>query len=548
MTREAGAPLLSIRDLVVSYRHGEVHAVRGASFDVQPGTTTAVVGESGSGKSTTVLSVLGLLPPGARIDGGSISYGGEELSSLSDRAIRRFRGKAIGLVPQDPTLSLDPTIRVGRQVAETLVIHRLSPKRQALVAAVDFLAAAGMDDPARRARQYPHELSGGMRQRVLLAMAWACKPRLILADEPTSALDATIQRQVLDHLDRLRAESGTTVVLVTHDLAVASERAQHVVVMARGEVVEQGSPAQILGDPQHGYTRTLVMSMPHNRPIRATARARARADAARPAPPILRAEHLVKEFDAHHASGARFRFKAVDDVSFDVEAGETVSLVGESGSGKTTTARMVMCLERPSSGSLEFNGDDLSSLSRSALRRLRREFQMVQQNPFSSLDPKFTVRQIIEEPLRAFGVGDRATRRARVVELLEVVALVPRYAERMPAELSGGQRQRVAIARAIALDPKLLVCDEPVSALDATVQGQILDLLSELQEKLNLSLLFISHDLSVVRAISDRVGVMSSGKLLEMRPTEEIFDAPEHEYTMRLIESIPGRRVPAESS
>jgi peptide/nickel transport system ATP-binding protein len=515
------APLLSVAELSVSYRG--VPAVRSVSFDVPAGSTVALVGESGSGKSTTVLSTLGLLPPTATVT-GSIRFEGMELTGLSEREMRRLRGKSIGLVPQDPVLSLDPTQRIGRQVAEVLVIHGVADRRHALKRAETLLAEAGLDDPGRRARQYPHELSGGMRQRALIAMAWACRPALILADEPTSALDVTVQRAVLDQLARL----GTTVLLVTHDLAVAAERADHVVVMSDGSVVEQGTPEQVLRSPAHEYTARLVASLPGKRAV------------ARETPPadseLLSASNLVKEFAARRADGSRFRFRAVSDVSFTLGRGETLGLVGESGSGKTTTARMVMCLERPTSGSVTLAGVRMGSLSARELRLLRRRFQMVQQNPFSSLSPRMTVNSIITEPLRAFGVDGR---RSRAAELLEAVGLDSSYGSRRPAELSGGQRQRVAIARALALRPDLVVCDEPVSSLDASVAAQILDLLAGLQRELGLSYLFISHDLSVVRAVCDRVAVMRAGEIVETGSAETVFAAPRHPYTQQLLEAIP---------
>jgi peptide/nickel transport system ATP-binding protein len=540
-TPAQGQPLLSIRRLAVSYGRGAEPAVRDVTLDVPAGQIVAVVGESGSGKSTTVLAVLGLLPASARVSDGTICFDGMDITRLGGRAMRRIRGRSIGLVPQDPAVSLDPTLRVGRQVAETLVIHGLATRRSAAEWAIEVLAEAGMDDPRRRARQYPHELSGGMRQRVLIGMAWACRPRLILADEPTSALDVTIQRQVLDHLDTLRTELGTTVVLVTHDLSVAAERAQHIAVMSGGRIVEQGAPEQVLLSPAHDYTRQLVLSLPSQR------RARTVGRPARPGTEgggdLVTASHLVKEFAARRADGVRFRFRAVDDISFSIGRGETLSLVGESGSGKTTTARMIMCLERPTSGAIAFDGADVSALAVGKLRKLRQRFQMVHQNPYSSLSPQFTVNAIIEEPLRAFGIGSRQQRRARVTELLDAVGLPADYGRRRPHELSGGQRQRVAIARALALRPDLIVCDEPVSSLDASVQGQILDLLAELQRELGLSYLFISHDLAVVRAVSDRLAVMRNGQIVETGPTEAVFASPAHAYTKQLLAAVPKSAV-----
>ena len=530
-------PLLSVKNLAVSYRRGTIPAVNDVSFDLMPGEVVAIVGESGSGKSTTALSIMGLLPAGARIDAGTISFAGREIQNLSEDAMRNLRGVSIGLVPQDPTVSLDPTQRVGAQIAEALVIHGKATRRSALEQAVEILAEAGVDDPQRRATQYPHEFSGGMRQRVLIGIAWACRPRLIIADEPTSALDVTVQKQVLDRLDLLTHESNTAIVLVTHDLGVAAERAQHIVVMSRGRVVETGRSRDVLENPQHKYTQKLVASMPSQRALRSIER----LHTVRPADerPLVEVKNLVKEFSTHDSAGKPIRFRAVGGVNFDVFRGETLSIVGESGSGKSTTARMVMCLESPTSGEVHFDGVDTGGLKSAELRRLRKRFQIIHQNPYNSLSPRFTLFDIIEEPLRAFKVG-RKERRARASELLDQVGLASSYGTRTAAELSGGQRQRIAIARALALRPDLVVCDEPVSALDVTVQAQVLDLLADLQTQLGLSYLFISHDLTVVRAISDRIAVMRKGEIVEIGDAEDVFERPQHEYTQRLLSAVPG--------
>lgn len=530
------APLLSVRNLAVSYRDGEIRAVHDVSFDLGAGEVLAIVGESGSGKSTTALSILGLLPPRSSIDSGTITFDGRQIQNAPERVMRSLRGGSIGLVPQDPTVSLDPTQRVGAQIAEALVIHGRATKRSAWDRAVEILSEAGVDDAERRARQFPHEFSGGMRQRVLIGIAWACQPRLIIADEPTSALDVTVQKQVLDRLDVLRAESGTAVVLVTHDLGVAAERAQHVVVMSGGRVVESGPSRRVLESPQDPYTRKLVESMPSRRAQRA-------GDRSAPAAarePLVVVRDLVKEFTTRDANGKNIRFRAVDGIDLTVGRGETVSIVGESGSGKSTTARMVMCLETPTSGTIEFDGADVGGLRAEELRRLRQRFQIIHQNPYSSLSPRFSLFDIIEEPLRAFRVGDRRSRRRRAAELLEQVGLPSSFGTRTGAELSGGQRQRVAIARALALRPDLVVCDEPVSALDVTVQAQVLDLLAELQRELDLSYLFISHDLTVVRAISDRIAVMRKGQVVEFGDAGEVFENPQHAYTRQLLAAVPG--------
>jgi peptide/nickel transport system ATP-binding protein len=510
--------LLRIADLAVSYR--KVPAVRDVGLHVDAGEVVAVVGESGSGKSTTAHAAIGLLPRGGRIDGGSITFDGRDLLSLSDKQWRGVRGREIALVPQDPAVSLNPVHRIGDQVAEVLKIHGLADRRTAGVQAIELLERAGVPDPSRRARQYPHQLSGGLRQRVLIASALAGRPKLIIADEPTSALDVTVQRRILDHLTSLALDSGTAILLITHDLGVAADRASRIVVLSRGSVVEEGS--SIVSAPTHPYTQQLLAAAPS---MTSTSRPPAPA-----AEPLVSVRNLAKTFDGG--------IRAVDGVSFDIPRGQTLALVGESGSGKSTTARMVLRLETPSAGSVEFDGQDITSLAGPELRRLRRRMQIVYQNPYASLNPKFSIEDVVAEPLRAFGLA-----RTRVPELLEQVALPASVARRKPAELSGGQRQRVAIARALALRPDLVVCDEPVSALDVSVQAQILRLLAELQSELGLSYLFISHDLAVVRQLADQVGVMREGALVELGPASRVLEEPQAEYTKELLAAIPGRSV-----
>ncbi|MEV6364987.1 ABC transporter ATP-binding protein [Nocardia asteroides] len=523
------APLLRVTCLRVTYRSrsGPVDALRGASIEVARGEVVALVGESGSGKSTLAHSVIGLLGDSARIVAGGVEFGGEPIDPTDEKTLRRLRGVRIGFVPQDPGLSLNPVLRVGEQVAETLLVHRLADRRGARLRALDLLAEVGLDRPELRARQYPHELSGGQRQRVLIAIALACGPELIIADEPTSALDATVARQVLDRLAERIAARGTAVLLITHDLAVAAERADRLVVLEHGEIVESGPAAQVLDRPAHPYTRRLLAASPAlaPTPIRAP---RPRADS-----PLLSVRALHKRFHAADVT-------AVDDVEFTLDRGETLALVGESGSGKSTTARIALRLTEPDSGTVTFDGHDLTGARRRRLRELRRRFQVVYQNPYSSLDPRWQVGDIVAEPLRAYGIGDRSR---RVTELLDQVALPAEFTARRPAELSGGQRQRVAIARALALRPDLLVLDEPVSALDASVQAQILDLLDTLQAELALGYLFISHDLAVVRRISDRVAVMRHGRIVEIGPTATLFTDPRHAYTRELLAAIPVPRA-----
>jgi peptide/nickel transport system ATP-binding protein len=535
--------LLSIRGLQVAYRtrHGSIPATFGVNLDVSRGQVVALVGESGSGKSTTAHAVIGLLPRGGRVESGQILFEGRDLLAVPERELREVRGGGIGLIPQDPTVSLNPLTRVGAQVAEVLEIHGLVPDTTAAAEqAVELLRRAGLPDPAVRARQYPHQLSGGMCQRVLIAIALAGRPRLVIADEPTSALDVTVQRQVLDHLETLTRESDTAVLLITHDLGIAADRAQHVVVMSQGRVVEQGPTERVLSEPSHPYTRRLIADAP------SLASTRLRTRPPPPAPSaggsaLVEVTDLVKDFSLP-SGGASDTLRAVDHVSFSIRRGETFALVGESGSGKSTTARLLLRLSTPTSGRVVVDGRDITASKAADLRTVRRRVQLVYQNPYASLDPRFTIEEIVAEPLRAFRIGSRAQRRSRVAELIDQVALPVGALSRRPTELSGGQRQRVAIARALAVRPELLVCDEPVSALDVTVQTQILRLLSSLQDELGLTMLFITHDLAVVRQIADRVGVMRNGALVETGPADQIFGQPRHEYTKQLLTAIPGAR------
>ncbi|MEU0514575.1 ABC transporter ATP-binding protein [Amycolatopsis sp. NPDC006125] len=522
-------PLLRVEDLRVSF--GGTEVVHGADLTIMPGERVAVVGESGSGKSTTAHAVLGLLPGAGRVTGGRIAVRGEDVTHAGEKRMRRLRGREIGLVPQDPMTNLNPVARVGRQVAETLVTHGLATRREAMARAVEILGEAGLPEPARRAQQYPHEFSGGMRQRVLIAIGLACRPDLLIADEPTSALDVTVQRQILDHLDGLTRELGTALLLVTHDLGLAAERADRVVVMSQGRVVESGPARRVLTAPEHKYTRRLIAAAPSLKdPM----------PAVDPAPPVLEVSGVSKEFRIRGGGGV---FTAVADVSFTVERGRTTAIVGESGSGKTTTARMVLGLVPVSGGTIRLDGEDVLGLRGARLKAARRAMQPVFQDPYASLDPLFTVERLITEPLRIFRVGDKASRAAKARELLDQVALPASTAHRYPNELSGGQRQRVAIARALALGPRLVVCDEAVSALDVLVQDQILTLLRTLQEELGLSYLFISHDLAVVKAIAHDVVVMRAGRVVEQGPVAKVLEAPEEPYTRQLLDSIPGAGV-----
>ncbi len=540
-------PLLQVSNLAVDFgtMDGVVHAVEGVDLEIAPGETVAIVGESGSGKSTTAMAVIGLLASGGRVAGGSITLDGRELVGISENEMRRIRGRDIGMVPQDPMSNLNPVAKIGTQVAETLLAHGLANRGDMQQKVIEALSAAGLPDPERRAKQYPHELSGGLRQRALIAIGLACRPRLLIADEPTSALDVTVQQTILDQLEEMTRELGTAVLLITHDLGLAAERAQRVVVMHRGKVVEQGPARQILEDPRHPYTQSLVKAAPSIAAARLQPEVfeQHRETDAGEEPAVDNIVEIEGLRKVYPIRGQAEDFVAVDDVSLAIPRGKTVAIVGESGSGKTTTARMLLKLIEPTAGTIRFEGNDIAKLDRAQSREFRQRVQPVFQDPYSSLNPMFTIERLIAEPLEFYKRGNRAERRARVRTLLDDVALPQSMLQRYPSELSGGQRQRVAIARALALSPDLVVCDEPVSALDVLVQDQILTLLGDLQKEYGLSYLFISHDLAVVRLISDYVCVMKDGALVEAASSEEIFTNPRDPYTRRLLASIPGNEL-----
>ena len=536
--------VLSVDGLSVSYqtRASRREVVHDASFDVGEGEVVALVGESGSGKSTIAHALLGLLPEGGRIERGAVRLGEADIAAWTPKQLRAVRGAQIGLIPQDPVTSLDPVRPIGVQIGEIFRIHGERDRTVIRTRVLELLERVGLDDPVLRARQHPHELSGGMRQRVLIAIAVALRPRLIIGDEPTSALDVTVQKRILDLIDDLRREEGTSVLLVTHDLGVAADRAQRIVVLKDGTVVEQGSTADILAGPKDPYTQRLLADAPAllTEPlpqVPAPLFLRDASVAAAENPYAIVASGLVKEFKVR----GRETFRAVDDVSFRLRRGTTHALVGESGSGKTTTARLVTRFLTPDAGTIELMGQDAAALRGSSLRALRRRVQLVYQNPFSSLDPRQSVGQIIAEPLHNFGEGSRADRRARAAELVDRVSLPSDVLQRSPRELSGGQRQRVAIARALAIRPDVVVLDEAVSALDVTVQARILELLESLQRELGLSYLFISHDLAVVRRISHTVSVMHRGRVVEEASAADLFARPEHPYTRELLAAVPRR-------
>ena len=548
-------PLLRITDLDVAFKSttGMVPAVRGANLTIYPGQTVAIVGESGSGKSTTAAAVIGLLPGTGRVTGGTIEFDGRDITHQSEKEWVELRGSGIGMVPQDPMSNLNPVWRVGTQVKEALKANNVVPSSEVGARVAQVLEEAGLPDAERRAKQFPHEFSGGMRQRVLIAIGLAADPKLLIADEPTSALDVTVQRRILDHLALQTRERGTAVLFITHDLGLAAERAEQLIVMHRGRVVESGPALEILQNPMHPYTKRLVAAAPSlasQRIISAKERGQ-NADALlehqvkgeqtlEKSEHIITVEHLTKEFKLPRK---KEMFKAVDDVSFSVKRGTTLAIVGESGSGKSTVANMVLRLLEPTLGKVFYEGKNISDFGKAELLDFRRHVQPVFQNPYGSLDPMYSIYRSIEEPLRIHHIGDKKSRAKRVRELLDMVELPESVMTRYPNELSGGQRQRIAIARAMALDPDVIICDEAVSALDVLVQDQVLHLLNDLQAERGLSYLFITHDLAVVRQIADEVVVMQHGKLVEHATTDEVFDHPQQQYTRDLLDAIPGGKL-----
>jgi peptide/nickel transport system ATP-binding protein len=613
--------LLQIEDLrtEIQLKDSVVHAVDGVSLHVDEGETLGIVGESGCGKTMTALSIMDLLPNGGRIAGGSIKLAGREITGLSLPEMRKIRGDEIGMIFQDPLSSLNPTQTVGRQIAEVVLLHREVSKRAARERAIEVLELVGMPRARERVDEYPHQFSGGMRQRVMIAMALACEPRLLIADEPTTALDVTIQKQILELIDDLRQRLGMAVILVTHDLGVIAGRADRVAVMYAGKVVETAGTPALYANPRHPYTEALFHALPEksaetrerlysipgappdlvNRPAgcRFAPRCRYAADRCRAEPPVLAGEtpahvyrcffpvglrekpaagqlvvteperpdqavppdktaarqtavagdvvlsarDLVKDFPVTRGALQRRvgTVSAVAGVSFDIRKGETLGIVGESGCGKTTIGRMLVGLDKPTAGLISFGGKNLARSSGRQYRRERRDIQYMFQDSYSSLDPRMRAGTILREPLMVQGIGSRSEQQARVREMLTKVGLPQSWTERYPHEFSGGQRQRLGFARALLLNPQLIVADEPVSALDVSVQAQVLNMMRDLQQELALTYLFISHDLSVVRYLSNHIGVMYLGKLVEIGPADEVYLRPAHPYTKGLIESAP---------
>jgi peptide/nickel transport system ATP-binding protein len=606
LARSSITPVLEVDNLCTDIRlkRSVVHPVDHVSFSVRAGETLGIVGESGCGKTMTALSIMRLLPTGGDIVGGTITLDGRDLTKLSDREMRNVRGNSVGMVFQDPLTSLNPTMTVGRQIAEAVRLHRDVSSEAARKRAAEVLDRVGIARAARRLDDYPHQFSGGMRQRVMIAIALACDPKLLIADEPTTALDVTIQAQILELIDELRRELGMAVILVTHDLGVIAGRADRVGVMYAGRIVETASATNLFARPRHRYTEALFSALPEkavesnerlytipglppdltNPPhgCRFAPRCRFAEDDCRANDPdlfehephhahacfhpvtedaelevgeriggataivrssevLLSVEGLVKDFPMSKGVFSRVsgHVSAVAGVNFDIRKGQTLGLVGESGCGKTTTGRLVVGLEEPTAGTIRFAGKDLDAMPRKERAAARRQIQFMFQDPYSSLNPRMRVGAILREPLQIQKVGDQRSQRKRIAELLDEVGLPRNAVERYPHEFSGGQRQRIGLARALALNPALIVADEPVSALDVSIQAQILNQMRELQRELGLTYIVISHDLSVIRYLSDRIGVMYLGKLVEEGPSEDVATHPLHPYTHGLIETIP---------
>ena len=550
--------VLSVKNLTASFRQarGWNKVVDGVSFDIEVGETVALVGESGSGKSVTALSIMGLLPRKSTQVTGQAFLDGTDLLRLSDKEMERFRGNRIAMVFQEPMTSLNPVYSVGRQIAESLKRHQGMAKREALSEAVRLMERVRIPAAASRAREYPHQMSGGMLQRVMIATALACRPRLLIADEPTTALDVTIQAQILQLIKDLQEEQEMGVLFITHDMGVVAETADRTVVMFRSRMMEQGSTSEVFANPRASYTRTLLAAAPRLGEMAHTSSpqpyclpgssansnsSQRRDTVNRKAQPLLSVRNLTARFDIRKGLIGRVtgRIHAVEDVSFDMAQGETLALVGESGCGKSTTGRSILRLVEPCGGRVAMLGRDLGTLSAADMKRQRQSMQMIFQDPFSSLNPRMRVGAAIMEPMIHHGIATRREARKRVSALLEQVGLAPDMAKLWPHEFSGGQRQRIAIARTLALNPALIVADESVSALDATIKAQVVNLMMELQERLGLSYLFISHDMAVVERVSHRVAVMLLGEIVEIGPRDLVFSSPQHPYTKRLLSSVP---------
>ncbi|TCL76128.1 ABC transporter ATP-binding protein [Rhizobium sp. BK251] len=557
---QTAEPVLSVQNLTTSFLvDGEWKpVVRDVSFSVAPGETVAIVGESGSGKSVTSLSIMRLLAAdSSRID-GRVMLGGRDLLQLPEAEMRKVRGNDVAMIFQEPMTSLNPLFTIGDQISEALLCHSPMSKAEARAETIRLLEKVRIPSAASRFDEYPHRFSGGMRQRVMIAMALASRPKLLIADEPTTALDVTIQGQILDLIKTLQDEEGTSVLFITHDMGVVAEIADRTVVMYRGEQVETGETSDIFFRAKHPYTRALLSAVPvlgsmagRKRPLRfpvvdtATGKSDVPVEVADTVAvnkrPVLEVRNLTKRFDIHSGLFGRLtgRVHAVENVSFDLHAGETLSLVGESGCGKSTTGRAIMRLIDAQSGSVRVDGEEVLSLDKKGLREMRKTVQMIFQDPFASLNPRIRIGAAIAEPYLEHKMGTAQQARVKVADLLEKVGLSPDMASRFPHEFSGGQRQRICIARALALDPKVIVADESVSALDVSIKAQVINLLLDLQQSMNLAFLFISHDMAVVERVSHRVAVMYLGEIVEIGPREAVFSNPKHDYTKKLISAVP---------
>lgn len=529
--------ILKVKDLRVSFlnQEREFEAVKGVSFELKKGETLGIVGESGSGKSVTARSIMRLLPtPPARMKDGEILFMGQNLAHKTEKEMESIRGKDIGMIFQDPMTSLNPTLKVGKQIAESLKKHRNLSKKEAKQEAIEMLKLVGIRDSEARYNQYPHEFSGGMRQRAMIAIALACRPTLLIADEPTTALDVTIQAQILNVMKHMQEKFGTSIILITHDFGVVAGMCDRVVVMKNGEVVETGTTVEIFEEAKHPYTQKLLNALPRLDEKKKPKPASLIVNTSKE--PLLEVTGLKQYFNM----GRGQIVKAVDNISFHIQPGETLGVVGESGSGKSTTGRSILRLHEPTAGEVLYQGIPVHRLNSKEMKMMRRHMQMIFQDPYASLNPRFKILDIIGESMDVHDMsGSTAARRKRVEELLDLVGLEPSFADRYPHEFSGGQRQRIGIARALAVEPKFLVCDEPLSALDVSIQSQVVELLEDLQHKLGLTYLFIAHDLSMVKHISDRVAVMYAGKIVELAESEELYANPQHEYTKSLLAAIP---------
>ncbi|HEV7325124.1 MAG TPA: ABC transporter ATP-binding protein [Bosea sp. (in: a-proteobacteria)] len=554
------SPILSVSNLTTSFRVEGLWkpVVRNISFDIKPQETLAVVGESGSGKSVTALSIMRLTPPSSSKIEGSIKLNGKELLTLPDAQMREIRGNEIAMIFQEPMTSLNPVLTIGFQIAEALILHRGLSRSQAEAETIRLLEKVKIPSAKSRFHEYPHRFSGGMRQRVMIAMALACKPKLLIADEPTTALDVTIQAQILELIKQLQHEEGMSVLFITHDMGVVAEIADRTVVMYNGDEIETGPTEDIFASPQKPYTKSLLSAVPRlgsmegrRRPMRfpVVDRLTGQSDVPTEVPdtvqaaerPVLEVAGLTTRFEIRSGllSSVKGRVHAVENVSFSLKAGETLALVGESGCGKSTTGRSVLRLVEPLSGSVLLDGVDVLKLNQGELREQRKRMQMIFQDPFASLNPRMNVGAAIAEPLLINNLANRSEARDKVADLLQRVGLLPEMASRFPHEFSGGQRQRICIARALAVEPRLIVADEAVSALDVSVKAQVVNLMLDLQARMGLGYLFISHDMAVVERVSHRVAVMYLGEIVEIGPREAIFQNPQHPYTKRLLAAVP---------